>query len=223
MDLIEAIKSRRAPLRRALRKWSSANFREFPWRTKGLSPYQVLIAESLLKRTTATAAARLYPDFLGQFPSVASLARARTEALVEAFAPIGLQHQRARTTHAMATHLIDQEGGEVPADIDRLLRVPGLGAYSARAVLSFAFGQPQAVLDSNVSRILRRLLADTSPQRPTDQQLQEVADALLPRAGHERHNYALLDLSAGICRYQRPLCTKCPLAHLCDSANLFIG
>lgn len=153
-------------------------------------------------------------------------------ALVQKFLPvprndqrdqIGLQVQRARSTEALAAHLSRTEAGTVPNDLQRLLAVPGIGAYGARAVLSFAHGRPYAIVDSNVRRVLSRVFEGTLPDRPSDTVIQQVADTLLPREGHALHNFALLDLSAAICRYQRPRCSVCPLSRSCDAKTRFIA
>ena len=181
-----------------------------------------MVAELLLKRTTAAAAARIYPGFLRRYPSIRELALASESELVEAFAPIGLQRQRARSVKALAIHLIEKEEGKVPTELRRLLAVPGLGAYSARAVLSFAHRQPYAVVDSNVRRVLTRVFSGILSPRPTAAVLQELADLLLPREGHAQHNFAILDLAAAVCRYQRPRCNVCPLSRICDAKPRFV-
>lgn len=216
------VRARRARFRRALQSWAQSSLREMPWRKRGRTGYEVMIAELLLKRTTAAAAARSYPGFLRRYPSIRELALASESDLVESFAPIGLQHQRARSVRALAAHLIENEDGEIPSDLGRLLAVPGIGVYSARAVLSFAHDQPFAVVDSNVRRVLTRVFEGTLSPRATEPALQEVADVLLPREGHALHNFALLDLSAAVCRYQRPRCNVCPLARICDARSRFL-
>ena len=195
-------------------KWADKNFSDFPWR-RCRSPYEVLVAEVLLKRTTATAAARVYEDFLFRFPSLHDIVSAPDEELVEALSSVGLQRQRARSMKHLAAWLMSRHGGHIPSDLEDLLEVPGLGNYSATAILSFGYGVPAAVLDTNVERILIRVFGNTLPAYPSWALLRQVAKDLLPRDGHREYNYGLLDLGRLVCRYVDPKCGECPLASVC--------
>ena len=199
-------------------QWGGQNFSDFPWRLSR-SPYEILIAELLLKRTTATAAARVYEGFLVRFPSLQDVASAPDEDLVRALSSVGLQHQRARSMKHLAAWLLSTHDGDVPSDLEGLLEVPGLGDYSATAILSFGYGVPAAVLDTNVERILIRTFGNTLPPRPSRPVLREVAQNLLPTEGHREYNYGLLDLGRLICRYADPRCGECPLTSICDFYN----
>ena len=196
-------------------KWADKNFSAFPWR-QGESPYEILVAEVLLKRTTATAAARVYDDFLLKFPSPQDIVSARDDELVEALSSVGLQRQRARSLKHLADWLLSKHDGGIPSDLEDLLKVPGLGDYSATAILSFGHGVRAAVLDANVERILLRVFGNTLPPRPSWTLLSVVAQSLLPKDGHREYNYGLLDLGRLICRYADPRCGECPLASVCD-------
>ena len=196
-------------------QWGGQNFGDFPWRVSR-SPYEILLAELLLKRTTATAAARVYEGFLARFPSLQDIASAPDNELVRALTDVGLQRQRAHSMKNLASWLLSKHDGRVPPDLEELLRVPGLGDYSATAILSFGYGVRAAVLDTNVERILLRVFQDALPARPSRTVLREVAQNLLPKEGHREYNYALLDLGRLICRYANPLCGECPLASVCD-------
>ena len=209
---------RKKKLQAALLNWGATHLREFPWREPGRNPYEVLVAELLLKRTTTTAAARLYLNFLSQYPSVTALQTATIEELETKFAVVGLQKQRARSAHSLAGYLVDTRGGQVPSTLEELLRVPGLGAYGARAVLSFGFGKPAAVVDSNVTRVWARVFSASALGKIPLKKMQAVADAMLPPKRHQEFNYALLDLSATVCRYGGPRCAECPLMSQCDTA-----
>jgi len=112
--------------------------------------------------------------------------------------------------------LVEWENGTVPDSLERLLNVPGLGVYSARAVLTFGYGIAVAVVDANVGRVLNRVLQESMPPKPTQSFLQEVADALLPEDAHRQFNFGLMDLGAIVCRYVRPDCRHCPLDVVCD-------
>lgn len=190
--------------------------RSYPWREAGRTAYQVMVAELLLKRTTATAASRVYVVFLGKYRTLESLASASEERLRGDLQPIGLSSQRAKAITGLVTYLLQRAGGAIPRCLDELLQVPGLGEYSARAILSFGHGMPTAVVDSNVERVIRRVFGSALPIRPSHHLIQEVADYLLPPPSHRAFNFALLDLGALVCRYSRPICEECPLASCCD-------
>ncbi len=211
------VERRRLRIVRRLLAWGRANERKFDWRDPERSPYEVLVAEMLLKRTTSTAAARVYPIFLEKFPTISAVAEAPAPYLEDALRSVGLYKQRALGFQQLAAHVRDTHEGEVPSTIASLERLPHAGPYSARAVVSFALGKRAAVVDSNVVRIITRIFRDSLPDRPTEKVLQEVADALLPKREHRAYNYALLDFGASVCRYVRPKCADCPLADLCDA------
>ncbi len=217
--LQDSAREKGGAFQQAILIWAASHLRDYPWRWPGKSPYAVLVAEILLKRTTATAAARVYEDFLNEFPSVKALADAPEESLAAALAKVGLQWQRARAIKALALHLMEAEGGEIPSNLDRLLKVPGLGEYSARAILSFGFGVSSAVVDANVERVLGRVFQGVLPQRPPQHVIQGLVDGLVPHESHRDYNLALLDLGALICRYVNPLCEECPLNSVCDYYN----
>lgn len=208
-------------VRRALLSWAAVHLREFPWRDRGTCIYQVLIAEVLLKRTTARAAARMFASFITRFPDLESIDKASIEDLEEALAPVGLYRQRATGLKQMAEYLRREHGGQIPDNLPDLLKVPHLGPYSSRAVLSFGHGEPAAVVDSNVQRILSRLYRRLLAEAPSLSAVQEVADLLLDTSEHRQFNWALLDLGAVVCRYDRPRCPDCPLAGLCDYSKWY--
>ena len=199
-------------------EWSSENLYDFPWR-RHRSPYEILVAELLLKRTTATAAARVYEDFLTRFPSVQDVASASEQELVQALSGLGLQRQRTHAMKRLADWILTSEDGIIPNDIERLLQVPGLGSYSASAILSFGFNVPIAILDTNVERILSRVFSDSLPTRPSWSILNEAAQRLLPKDKHREYNFSLLDLGRIVCRYVDPKCGECPLNSTCNFYN----
>ena len=174
-----------------------------------------LVAELLLKRTTARAVARSYEQFLTKYPTIASLHTATVGDLASMLAPLGLSSQRARAIVSMMNHLVQREDGKLPDSLEGLVRLPGLGDYSARAILSFGWNKPAAVVDANVVRILSRVFQRSRSLRSSPKVVQAAADALLPRE-HREFNFAMLDLGAMVCRYARPICEVCPLGSLCD-------
>ena len=219
-DLKHSIDSKRQLLQNAVLNWATGQLREYPWRKGGRNPYEILVAELLLKRTTATAVARIYDDFLHRFPSLKAFNEVSEEELASALSRVGLHRQRAKSIKALAQYLTKAEKGNIPGDLHRLLAIPGIGEYSARAVLSFGFGFPVAVLDVNVERILARVFQNFLPPRAPQSLLQELADALIARGSHRDYNLAMLDLGALVCRYVDPRCKECPLGPICDYRNL---
>ena len=214
-----SLQSKRTEFQVAVHAWSESNIRYFAWRDAKRTPYETLIAEVMLKRTTAEAASRVYEGFLEKYPSLKALGRATKEELALDFQSLGLYSQRARALVKLVNYLTEQEDGSIPTTLDRLIKVPGLGNYSARAILSFAYGKPAAVVDANVIRVLSRIFERAIPDRPSINLIQGMADALVPRAGHRQFNFAMLDLGKLICRYSKPICNACPLFDICDYFN----
>jgi A/G-specific adenine glycosylase len=203
--------------------WAKREGRAFPWRMAGRTPYEVLVAELLLKRTTAQAASRIYGQFLKEFPDPAAINSADPSDLEFVLSSVGLQRQRASGFKAMAQFLVDRCRGVVPHDLDKLLEVPHVGEYAARAVMSFGHGRPAAVVDSNVVRVFGRLFSKSLGPNPPLKQIQGLADAILPVHDHKEFNWAVLDLGALVCRYDRPRCEICPFRSICDSSDLLDG
>lgn len=214
--ILTAIRGRRKQIQDSILEWETCFGRGYPWRENGRTPYEILIAEVLLKRTTANSAASTYPKMIARYPTLRHLMLATDEELETCLSTVGLQHQRAIALKQLARHLIEHEGSSIPDNLDRLRKVPGLGEYSARAMMSFAFDHVAAVVDSNVERVLSRLfkrvLAGQSPRTS----MQEIADMIIPKKGHKLFNWGILDIGAIVCRYNRPLCGKCPLNKICD-------
>ena len=209
-------RARRNLFRRALLTWANSNLRDFPWRRADASPYRVLVAELLLKRTTATSAARLYGSFIEKFPLISDLANASEYTLAETLVPVGLSRQRAASIKKLTLVLTQQHEG-LPTSLDELRALPGIGDYAARAILSFGFDVPMAVVDSNVERVIGRAFHNQPELAGNRQAIQETVDVLLPRKRHRDFNFALLDLGSLICRPGKP-CPKCPLRRQCDYA-----
>ena len=218
-DLIGYIEKKRSEFRAKLRPWSEIHHRNFPWRDPGRTAYETLIAEVMLKRTTAESASRIYLGFLEKYPTLQILEKATAEELALDFRSLGLHFQRADALEKLAKYLIAQEGGSVPNKFDRLIKVPGLGDYSTRAILSFGYGRKAAVVDANVVRVISRVFRRMMPDHPGIQLTQIAADALVPSEGHRWFNYAMLDLGRLVCRSSNPNCSDCPLFSICDYAE----
>ena len=206
-------------LRRRLLSWSAPNGRSFPWREPGRTPYEVIVAEMLLQRTTAAGVARAYSGFVERYPLWASLEQAPLEDLENALRPLGLWRQKALAFQQLALS-IEGRGGVVPRTRKELERLPGIGPYTASAVLAIVYGRDEPLLDVNMARLLGRFLgssegAEASPKRT----LQALALRLVRSKRCLVVNWAALDFGALVCRARRPLCPECPLRARCQYAR----
>jgi A/G-specific adenine glycosylase len=208
--------SRRNEIRRSLLEWASTNLRKYPWR-QNRTPYRVLVAEVLLRRTTAQAVLRIYEDFIRIYPGTYELANADHSELEDLLKKIGLHNVRASMMIRMANYLLKKWEGQIPNSRIELMKVPLVGAYTAGAVLTLGYNIPSAIVDSNVGRIIKRLFFNTISPRPSVRVIQQIADFLAPDPNNAEYNLALIDLGALVCRYNVPLCGKCPLSSQCDT------
>ena len=208
--------------RTALMRWHKSHARQFPWRAEGRSAYHVLIAEALLRKTTALQAAAVYPVVVDEYSSVAELADADVSELRRLLRPLGIS-DRARLLRGMAATLVRDFGGQVPDDLGTLMRLPGVGRYTASAVLTFAYGHRVGLVDVNVIRVLGRVFEwRSSAKRPhLDRDLWSRAACLLPAARRTaEYHYALLDFAALVCTAKNPKCGACPLSTRCPYRNI---
>jgi A/G-specific adenine glycosylase len=201
-------------IRRAVLSSERSGLRPFPWR-QTRDPWAVLVSEIMLQQTQAQRVVAPYVLFLDRFPTVSACAHAGLGPVLEAWAGLGY-NRRARHLYRAACAIEDEHGGVVPADLRALRSLPGVGAYTARAVLVFAFERHQAVVDVNVARVLARAVAG-GPLSPSDAQM--VADALVPRGRTWLWNQALMELGAAVCTARAPSCDRCPLARCCAWFN----
>ncbi len=212
--LAEATK-RRAVLQGLLLTWGSHHYRELPWR-RGRTPYRILLAEVVLRRTTATAASKVYGQLLYDYPDIDSLSRAAEDDLRSALSAVGYQNQRAQILKAIAVFILGEFHGEIPDNTQDLLRIPNVGPYTAAAVLSLGYGIPAAMVDSNVLRIVGRVFVHSLSNKPRFKEVEGICETLLPKDRHESFNLALLDLGGIVCKYDRPRHEVCPISSVCD-------
>jgi A/G-specific adenine glycosylase len=198
-----------------LSAWGVANRRDYPWR-KTTEAYHFLVAESLLQKTDADTVAPIYELFLDRYPTIADLAAANLEDVAKILKPLGLFF-RAERLQQCAEIIISQYQGNVPEDQKQLLKLPGIGDYTARAIGSQAFNQPLAVLDANVARILERFFGLQGERvKSRCKILWGAADLIAPKTEVGTWNLALLDFGALTCKAQSPDCNNCPLAAKCQ-------
>jgi len=204
-----------AAVRRALLAWFRANARALPWRGT-CDPYAVWVSEVMLQQTQIATVIPYYLRFLEAFPNVSHLAQAPLERVLELWSGLGY-YRRARFLHQAAQVLEQKFDGKFPQDYDGLRTLPGIGDYTAKAVLSIAFNQPFAVLDGNVARVVARLgcLRGNLHQPQFRDTVEAELASLLSRREPGNFNQALMELGQTICLPRGPRCPACPLAKWC--------
>ncbi|HXF81587.1 MAG TPA: A/G-specific adenine glycosylase [bacterium] len=200
----------RAFVRRLLR-WYARHRRPLPWR-RTRDPYRVLVSEIMLQQTQVSRVIPKYRAFLRAYPSLEALARAPVREVRERWYPLGYNARPVRLRQ-LARIVLRRHGGRLPATREELLALPGVGPYTAGAVLTFALGQPAPILDTNVRRVLRRVFHGGRPV--PDRRLWALAAALLPARDGYDFNQALMDLGATVCTARAPRCAACPMRAWC--------
>jgi A/G-specific adenine glycosylase len=202
---------------RLLLDWYKKNKRDLPWR-KTRDPYRTWVAEVMLQQTRVDTVIPYYERFLKRFPDVRALARARVDSVLKAWENLGY-YSRARHLHEAARVVARQFGGEIPSEMENLRKLPGVGAYTAGAILSIAFGRRFAAVDGNVIRVLARLFAIEDPVdgSKAKKRIWGIAERLVPASEPGHYNQALMDLGSGICTPRSPTCPACPLAAVCKA------
>ncbi len=218
---------------RHLLAWYARAARDLPWR-RTRDPYKVLVSEFMLQQTQVNRVADYYPRFLARFPDLASLARAPARQVREAWEGLGY-YARASHLHALARSVARSGSGTLPRDPDELVKLPGIGPYTAGAVATFAYEQPVPAVDTNVARVIRRVFfGEPLARRPARghgpqpkppvaarrsllPRIWQLARVLVPKNGKRawRFNQAMMELGAVICVARRPRCPRCPVQSAC--------
>jgi A/G-specific adenine glycosylase len=212
-----------AEFTRRLRQWYKKHRRDLPWRlpmgqsseTK-LDPYHVMVSEAMLQQTQVATVIPYFRRFIGQFPTLADLAKADVQLVLRAWQGLGY-YSRARNLQRSAQKILSQYGGQVPSSLQDLLTLPGVGRYTAGAISSIAFEKRSPILDGNVARVLCRLDAERDdPRKPeVREKLWQRAGEILPKSGIGDFNSALMELGAMICTPRGPQCLLCPVRANC--------
>ncbi|MDJ0596114.1 MAG: helix-hairpin-helix domain-containing protein [Pleurocapsa sp. MO_226.B13] len=200
--------------RTRLQSWAEDNLRDYPWRqTK--DPYSILVAEFLLQRTDADTVVPIYKAFLTQYPTLERLAIATVDDIADLLQPLGLFFRAKRLSET--ARIINQKyGGKIPESETELLKLPGIGKYTARAICSQAFDKPAAVLDTNVARILERFFGiEGGRVKSRCKILWNAAETVAPDTNVGHWNLTLLDFGALTCTARNPRCSECPLSVRC--------
>ncbi len=192
----------------AVLAWGAHDLRDLPWRRER-DPWRILVAEVMLQQTQADRVVPKWAAFLDAFPTPGACAAAPLADVLRLWQGLGYP-RRARNLHLAASVVVDRHGGCLPDDLDGLLALPGIGPYTARAVMAFAFERDVAVVDTNIARILAR----SDGERLTPKRAQALADELVPAGQGWLWNQVFMDLGATVCR-PSPRCDACPLASSC--------
>lgn len=205
-----------------LRAWYRRNHRDLPWR-RTRDPYRVLVSELMLQQTQVSRVLEFYARFIERFPTMRHLADAKPRRVMESWEGLGY-YARARNLHKLAKHVTRDGGpGVLPHEPEELRKLPGIGAYTAGAVASFAYEKRAALVDTNVARVLSRVFAPRlNPKRPRDlKKIWAIAEQTLPRTGSAAwtHNQALMELGALVCTARVKKCVTCPVRSVCRSAE----
>ncbi len=201
--------------RSALLAWYEAHRREMPWR-QTRDPYAVWISEVMLQQTRVDQARPYYERFMRRFPTVGDLGEAPLAEVLKAWEGMGY-YARARNLHRAAQQVVASHGGRIPDDPAHITALPGIGSYTAAAVLSIAYGKPCPVIDGNVVRVLSRLfhLTDNPAAAATKKKTAKLAGRLLVKHRAGDFNQAMMELGATVCTPRQPACGACPVSSLC--------
>jgi len=198
-----------------LLKWYEQNKRELPWR-KGNDPYKIWLSEVILQQTRVDQGLPYFMNFVEKYPTVNSLALAHIDDVLRTWQGLGY-YSRARNLHKCAKIIVGHYDGIFPKNKDELIKLPGIGSYTAAAIASLAYGKQEAVVDGNVIRVISRLYgieADVSEQK-TKNEIQQIVDRLIPKKAPDLFNQAIMEFGALHCSPKNPLCPNCIFMGLC--------
>lgn len=215
-----------ASLSTALIRWFKKSKRDLPWRDEPRDPYRVWLSEVMLQQTQVATVIPYYERWLKKFPTLEDLANATLDDVLKAWEGLGY-YSRARNFHKAAQIVMRERGGKIPDAVDELMKLPGIGRYTAGAIGSLAFHRHAPVLDGNVKRVLARLfvLKEQRSQLKTrlpyrlalDDEMWHLAESLLPKGRAGVFNEALMELGATVCLPRAPRCLRCPIRAFCKA------
>ena len=210
--------------RALLTRWFRRHGRDLPWR-RTRDPYEVIVSEFMLQQTQVSRVEDYYPRFLAAFPTVRDLAAAPPRAVREQWEGLGY-YRRAANLHALAQRVVDGHDGVIPGDRDLLRSLPGVGRYTAGAVLSFAYEQAEPAVDTNVARVIRRAFHPRARRGARgEKKIWDTAGRLVPRAGKRAwtFNQAIMELGALVCTARVAHCDRCPVRRACVTGSRLVG
>lgn len=196
--------------------WWELNKRDFPWR-QIKNPYHLLIAEILLRKTTALQVKRLYNEFIALYPTPLCLKEANKHILIDFLKPLGMEKLKSDLLIKFGTVIVEKFNGEVPVNIFDLLSLPSVGQYSANAVLSLIYNENLPMVDTNFIRIIERVFNYKSlkSRAREDKDIWEFAKNIIPEGKSRDFNFAVLDFAAIICTARKPKCKECVFVDDC--------
>jgi len=203
-------------LSRRLLAWFDRHGRNYlPW-SRSRDPYRIWVSEIMLQQTQVTTVIDYYRRFMARFSTIERLAEADIDDVLHHWTGLGY-YARARNMHKAARIVVEQHGGELPTDIEEVMKLPGIGRSTAGAILAFAHRQRHPILDGNVKRVLTRLhrIEGWPGRRDVEKRLWALADAYTPAERVDDYTQAIMDLGAGVCLRRRPRCGACPVSGLC--------
>lgn len=198
-----------------LLSWFHRNGRDLPWR-KTKDPYYIWISEVMLQQTQVDTVIPYYYRFIDWFPTISALADAPEERVLKSWEGLGY-YSRARNLQSGVREVAEKYHGELPDDKKQLLSIKGIGPYTAGALLSIAFGEPEPAVDGNVMRVMSRifLIDDDIAKSGTKKKFEQIVQELITEADPSAFSQSLMDLGAMICRPRNPLCPECPVREFC--------
>lgn len=197
---------------RALLSWYDRHKRNLPWREENPDPYRVWVSEIMLQQTRVAVVVGYFERFIRRFPTIEDLALATEHDVLTMWSGLGY-YRRARLLHKAARAVVAEHGGVLPGDSQSLRTLPGIGRYTANAIASIVFGEPVAVVDGNVERVLNRVYGRALPTS----QHWHVAQRLVPAKRPGKFNQAMMELGATVCTPVSPLCGECPVKAFCSA------
>ena len=226
---------------RALLAWYRKAARDLPWR-RTRDPYEVIVSEFMLQQTQVSRVLEYYPRFLKRFPTVYQLARATPKAVREQWEGLGY-YARASNLHALARVVGNDHDGRVPSTPEELIKLPGVGRYTAGAVASFAYEKPVPAVDTNVARVIARYFLGAGSREPStprkrkvrlprpsgsplgtpgSREIWDIAAQIVPKSGKRawEFNQAIMELGARVCVARKPRCPECPVKRRCRAKKL---
>jgi A/G-specific adenine glycosylase len=205
--------------RSALSTWYKRYARNLPWR-ESIDPYRILVSELMLQQTQVATVLGYYRRWFDRFPTIRDLANADEASVLRAWQGLGY-YRRARNLHQCSKIIFGELDGQFPSTVEELRKLPGIGKYTAGAIVSFAFDRPAAIVDANIARVLSRLanLQEPINKPPGERTIWELAGRFAEGADPRLSNSALMELGATLCVPRKPLCVICPVRMFCCAEN----
>jgi len=203
-----------------LLKWYKENKRDFPWREDNANIYEILVAEILLRKTTAKMVADFFPNFLKKYPNINKIKNVSKSKLEEDLKPLGLYKTRAEIFKSLAEELVEKFEGKIPDQYEDLISLNGIGKYIANAVLCFGFKKEAILVDTNINRVFSRILNKKYPIKILDNHpLWQEIEVFIAIQNYISFFYAMIDFGSIICKKKIPRCSICPIIAYCKYNN----